>query len=363
MLTRRSLLASTIAVPLAAQTKPELKLKWRDARTLSVEGQGWKDTEAPYDRLPAKAKALVRPEVWNLSRHAAGIAVRFRANTTAIHGRWTLGIEKLESVTMAAVAQSGLDLYARDDAGKMRWLGIGRPTKFPKSEAVLIADIKPGWRDFVVYLPLFNSVLELEIGVPEGAEIAVATPRPAGRQLPITFYGTSITHAHGASRPGMAHVSILGRRLDRPVINLGFGGNGRLEMEMAKLLTEIESAVYVIDCLPNVVAAQVAERTEPLVKELRRVRPDTPILLVEDRSYQDSFLVESKHKRNVESRAAFEAAYESLKQQKVGGLYYLKGEDLLGSDGEATVDSSHPSDLGYMRQADAFEAALRPILK
>lgn len=363
MLTRRSLLATTIAVPLAAQTKTEVKINWCDARTLSVEGQGWKDTEAPYDRLPAKAKAIVRPEVWNLSRQTTGIQVRFRANTTAIHARWTLGLETLASVTMAGVAHSGLDLYARDDAGKMRWLGIGRPTKFPKNSAVLISDIRAGWRDYVVYLPLYNSVLELEIGVPEGAEIAVASVRPVEKRLPITFYGTSITHASGASRAGMSHVSILGRRLDRPVINLGFGGNGRLEIELATLLTELDSAVYVIDCLPNVVAAQVTERTEPLVKELRRVRPDTPILLVEDRSYQDSFLVEAKRRRNVESRAAFVAAYESLKKQKVGGLHYLKGEDLLGSDGEGTVDSSHPTDLGYMRQADAFEAALRPILK
>jgi lysophospholipase L1-like esterase len=181
--------------------------------------------------------------------------------------------------------------------------------------------------------------------------------------LPIVFYGTSITHGAGASRAGMTHVAILGRRFDRPVINLGFSGNGRMEIEIARLLTEVEGAVYVIDCLPNIVAAQVTERTEPLVKELRRVKPDTPILLVEDRTYQDAFLVDSKRKRNLESRAAFKAAYERLRKEKVKGLHYLEGEDLLGSDGEATVDSSHPTDLGYVRQADAFEKALKPLLK
>ena len=39
------------------------------------------------------------------------------------------------------------------------------------------------------------------------------------------------------------------------------------------------------------------------------------------------------------------------------------GEHLLGDDGEGTVDSSHPTDLGFVRQADAFEKVLRPILK
>ena len=55
-------------------------------------------------------------------------------------------------------------------------------------------------------------------------------------------------------------------------------------------------------------------------------------------------------------------AYESLKTAGVTGLYYLPGDKLLGKDGEDTVDGSHPTDLGFVRQAEAFEAALRPVL-
>jgi hypothetical protein len=43
-------------------------------------------------------------------------------------------------------------------------------------------------------------------------------------------------------------------------------------------------------------------------------------------------------------------------------LYYLAGDKLIGDDGEGTVDGSHPTDLGFLRQADAFEEALKPIL-
>jgi hypothetical protein len=34
---------------------------------------------------------------------------------------------------------------------------------------------------------------------------------------------------------------------------------------------------------------------------------------------------------------------------------------LLGLDGEDTVDGSHPTDLGFMRQASAFLHALQAI--
>ena len=40
------------------------EIRWYDIRTLGVEGQGWADTEKPFDRLPARAKASVREPVW-----------------------------------------------------------------------------------------------------------------------------------------------------------------------------------------------------------------------------------------------------------------------------------------------------------
>ena len=92
----------------------------------------------------------------------------------------------------------------------------------------------------------------------------------------------------------MTHVAMLGRTFNREVMNLGFSGNGRMEPEVVELMSEIDAACFVIDCLPNLEPAQVAERTEPLVRKLREARPKTPILMVEDRSYSDSFLVTSR---------------------------------------------------------------------
>ena len=48
-------------------------VRWHDIRQLGVEGQGWTDVASPYDRLPQKAKGVVRDAVWNLSRDSAGI--------------------------------------------------------------------------------------------------------------------------------------------------------------------------------------------------------------------------------------------------------------------------------------------------
>jgi hypothetical protein len=110
-------------------------------------------------------------------------------------------------------------------------------------------------------------------------------------------------------------------------------------------------------------AAEVTERVEPFVKTLRGAHATTPILLVEDRTYANSFLVTSSRERNESSRAALRESYNRMIAAGVKGLHYLPGDKLLGPDGEDTVDSSHPTDLGFVRQADAFQAAMDPILK
>ncbi len=362
-----------LSVPLLATAEPqrlepsqatrdeEKPILWYDLRLLPIEGQGWTETKADYDRLPARAEGKIRKAVWDLSRHSAGMAVRFVTDATAIHARWALTSPRLAMPHMAATGVSGLDLYVRDATGQWRWLACAQPTK-QTNRVNLVSDIPSGERTYMLYLPLYNGVSSVEIGIPEGSFLAAARPRPEVLRKPIVFYGTSITHGACASRPGMVHTAILGRRFNRPVINLGFSGNGRLETEVVEFIAEIDAAVYVIDCLPNLSAEQVTARTGPCVEILRAAHPDTPILLVEDRSYANAHLLTGKRERNETSRRALRKVYEELKAAGDKHLHYLQGEHLLGDDSEGTVDSSHPTDLGFMRQASAFAEVLGPIL-
>ncbi len=346
----------SLALPAPAQSQ---EISWTNVRELAFEGQGWSEVKSPFDRLPAKAEGVVRGPVWSLSRDSAGMCARFVTDATELHCRWDLIDPTLEMSHMPATGVSGVDLYVRDDEGVWRWLACPRPNS-QKMNAKLISGIDPGTREFMLYLPLYNGVTSCEVGVLEGASMSPGPARSKKRALPIVFYGTSITHGGCASRPGMPHPSILGRRLDRPVINLGFSGNGRMDLELADLLGELDACVFVIDCLPNMNAAAVSERVVPFVKKLRALKAKTPILLVEDRSFSNSFLLSSKRRHHAASRAALKAGYDELRTTGVKRLHYLEGSQLLGN--EDTVDGSHPTDLGFIRQADVFEAALSRIL-
>jgi hypothetical protein len=288
--------------------------------------------------------------------------VRFVTDAPAIHARWTLTNEKLEMPHMPATGVSGLDLYAKSDDGKWHWLAVGRPLK-ASNQQVLATGLPAGKREYLLYFPLYNGVSSVEIGIAKDKSLFKADPRPAGHEKPIVFYGTSITQGGCASRPGMVHTAIIGRRLNYPVINLGFSGNGKMEPEVANLLAELDPAAYVIDCLPNMTGAEVTERVEPLVQKLRKAHPKTPIVLVEDRTYANAFLLSALKQRNAESRAALKEAHDKMTSAGVAGLHYLPGDKLLADDGEDTVDGSHPTDLGFVHQADAFQKVLEPALR
>ena len=362
-LSRRQWLGGAVSIASASMMRPQIltaspnaDVQWYDVRNWGVEGKAFSDTDRFYDRLPIRAQGVVRDAVWNLSRHSAGMMVQFRTDATQIHADYAVTSSRLAMPHMPATGVSGLDLYAKDDDGKSRWVAVVQPVN-QQMNVVVANDLRPGLRDYSIYLPLYNGTEYLKIGVPADSTFEPIAPRT---EKPIVFYGTSITHGACASRPGMPHPAILGRRLNRPTVNLGFSGNGKLEKEVGQFLVEIDPAVYVLDCLPNMVASEVESRIRPMVQQLRSARPEVPIVLVEDRTYGYSWIMPARQKRNDSSRAAFRTQYQKMLDAGIQKLFYVDGESLLA--GDDTTDGSHPSDLGFFNQANAIEPALRAAL-
>ena len=332
---------------------------WTDIRELGIEGKGWKSDSLYYNRLPAKTKKIAPEPVWNLSRHTAGFYVRFNTDATTIKASWGLTEQYLSMPHFAATGVSGVDLYVKREDGSWHWLGVGKPEN-RENTVTLVEGMPEAAREYMLYLPLYNGIEYVKIGIAEAFRIESVQP---DTRKPIVFYGTSIIQGGCASRPGMCSTAILGRRFHREIINLGFSGSGRMEPEMAELLAELDPLIYFIDCLPNLQADEVAARVEPFVKILRKAHPDTPIILAEGVTYNNAFLVEKRRLRNSESRKALRVAYENLINSGTRNLYYQIAEGQLGFDGEGTVDGTHPTDLGFYRQADAYQLLLESIIQ
>lgn len=334
---------------LAAEAAP---LRWIDGASLTVGGKGWTETAGPFERLPLRAKGIVRGPVYSLGRDSAGVFIDFETDSPVLQVRWKLVRERIAMPHMPATGVSGLDLYVQLD-GAWRWVAVARPNGAGQNSSELFSGRPQVARTFRLYLPLYNIVEKLEIGVTADAQIrgGRADPRP-----PVVFYGTSAVQGGCASRPGMSYPALMGRRLAQPVVNLGFDGNGKAEPEMATLLATIQAAAYVIDCLPNLLPEE-ASKVESFVATLRASQPATPILLVENVEYPDAVLNDGRRARHVNSNRILREIFGRLSPADPN-LHYLPAKELLGSDNDATVDGSHPTDLGFTRIADVMMPAI-----
>jgi hypothetical protein len=344
---------------MAASKASNPNLDWHDVTKWGIEGRILPDQDRKlwFDRLPSSAEGKVTDAVWNLSRDSAGMMARFKTSSSAISVHYKVRKSQLGMPHMPATGVSGIDLYARDNDGKWKWVQVTKPAT-QEVQTEIIQGLEPGVREYAAYLPLYNGMEFLKIGVEKGASFEGLAPR--GK--PIVFYGTSITHGACASRPGMVHTNILGRKLDMPIVNLGFSGNGRMDQAVGEFLVQLDAAVFVIDCLPNMQPADVTAKCEPLVTQLRAAKPNTPIVLVEDRRFTNDWITPKKRQFHTDNHAALRKAYDSLVAQGIEKLFYIHGDSLYGDDTEGATDASHANDLGFMRQADVFEPVLRKAL-
>ena len=128
------------------------------------------------------------------------------------------------------------------------------PSKQANSRNVFIRRMEGKDTDYIMYLPLYDGIKTLSIGVDSGAVIKAPINNvllPSDQRKPIVVYGTSVTQGGCASRPGLVYTSVLGRKMNREFINLGFSGNGRMDKIMADKIATIDASAYVIDCLGN----------------------------------------------------------------------------------------------------------------
>jgi len=334
-----------------------------------IEGQGWpKNVIGIYNRLPAKAKKIVREPVWNLSNQSAGLSIRFKSNAKDILIRYKTINDDYGMPHMPATGVSGVDLYAKNNDGDWVWFkgnySFGDTIRYTYKNINLKAAKDYKGFEYQLFLPLYNAVEWLEIGIPIGAQFEYSALQ---QKKPIVVYGTSIAQGACASRPGMAWTSILERKLNQPVINLGFSGNGRLEKEMIDLITEIDAEIYVLDCLPNLATNKkrssddVYQRIVLSVNEIRKKHILTPILLVDHAGYADGLTNRNRYEAYSNLNHINQKAFSRLKKEGVSNIYILKKNE-IGLQLDSYVDGSHPTDLGMMQYALAYEKILKKII-
>ena len=304
-----------------------------------------------YYRMPYETAAEANEGVKGLNLHTAGGRVRFCTDADRIVLR-----AKMRSVTkmphFALTGSAGFDLYAG---------GIYKGTFVPpdnlkngySSELYIGAE---GMREITVHFPLYSGVTRLELGFPAGSVIEEAEPYRI--QLPVVFYGSSITQGGCASRPGNAYENILSRLLSCDHINLGFSGSAKGEHCMAEYIAGLRMSAFVLDYDHNAPDPDYLEKTHRTFFEMVRGRnPGLPVFIL---SRPQPNPCEDDLRRRDIVKATFDYAVNSGDKN----VYFIDGTEMLGIFGgdSGTVDNCHPNDLGFYCMAKALEPLMKSAL-
>ncbi len=360
---------------LAAKPADSTGMVWftPNESNIEVDGFAWYNNDNLYYRLPAEEAAKVSEGVSHLAKHTAGGQLRFRSDCRKLAITVDLGTLELMA-HMAPTGSSGFDLYI-GEPGKQRFYTSSRPNIYGGGsptfswEFFTFPDSEPRqMREYTLNFPLYNSVKSISLGVDAGSRVEPPTPYVDNR--PIVVYGTSITQGGCASRPGMAYTNILSRRMNRPFYNFGFSGNGKGEPAMAEILASIENpAMFILDYEAN--AMGVIDQTLPdFISILRAKHPETPILVVSGIrfSYEATGTTPGEDNPRSENYQKWRDIQEQnvveRREQGDKNIYFFDGGYLLPLEyyDEVTVDGIHPTDLGFLKMAEALEPAIADIL-
>lgn len=340
-------------------------LKYVNAKDLRIINKGFNDTYGDYTRIPVWLKDSVRPSLWERAECSSGIAIRFATNSKRVGVKYKL-LWNTHMLHMADTGLKGTDLYRLSDDGIWEYVNTNRPNanKDKECEKIYVENLEGDMREFMIYLPLYDGVTEMWVGVDSSAVVqkpVIDNPRSNKK---IVMYGTSILQGGCSTRTGMVATSMIQRDLNCEVVNIGISGEGKMDMVMAKALASIKDAdVFVIDPIPNCTEGMCDTLTYDFVNYLRVNRPEVPIVMVEGPIYPyakfDSFFKKYLPAKN----AAFKKNYDKMIAENLKNLYYITSDNLIGSDNEATVDGIHFTDIGFRRYADKLEPLLKQLIE
>ena len=338
-----SLVFRSLALPVllltlnAAGAQEKQPLRYVDAATLTVIGKSM-PTPKLFQRVDTARYELWQP-VKNYSAFSTGLAVVFRTDSRTIRARWKTGGYGLGH-NMTAIARKGLDLYIERD-GQWAYAGFGWP-KGDNHDSALVEYMDEGEKTCLVYLPLWDEVLSLELGI-DGDSRIEAVPNPFRHR--IVVLGSSITHGASAGRPGMTWTARLARRMGLDFLNLGYSGQCKLQPEFARMLAEMDADAFVFDAFSTRAPGDRSGST-PSWRPSAGASLDAPLIFIQTEVRETSnFNLRARgiRIRQMRRRRSRRPAADEGRRN----IYFIDSRGMIGTDHLGTVDGSHPSDQGF----------------
>ena len=135
-----------------------------------------------------------------------------------------------------------------------------------------------------------------------------------------------------------------------------------MEPESADVLADCQTDAIICYCFGNTTAEQVEERVDGFVERLVKAHPDKAIIFMPPYLNGEYSLNLTKRKSVLHKREVIVSKMTAL-AKKYKNVYFINIKDACGTDLEASIDNSHPNDLGFDRILQSYGPKIAKILK
>ncbi len=310
----------------------------------------------PYIRVPDDVAGATSPTVKWLSKTSTGGRFRFMTDSDYL----VVHVEYYPEFSEAGMPRN-FDVFEYCNGGYHTLGSIypsqGEGKSYLEGRARFLGE---RMRDLTLYAPILLAIKRIVIAVRDGSVIIPA--HEYKHKTPVVFYGSSIVHGIGSSRPSCTYPAIISRRLDTDYINLGFSGAAKCEPAIIDYISTLEMSVFVYDYDHNAPSpAYLAETHYAGYKRFRAAQPFTPVIMASKPDYYNPNVeiedAESRRRTILESYAKGIAEGDK-------NLYVIDGSTFYEPEyrDESTADGCHPNDVGYLQMAKKFGAIIDGII-
>lgn len=297
-----------------------------------------------FYRMDSSIADVISDGVKLLATYTSGGRIRFSTNSSKFE--ISVKYDSLCNMShMALEGSSGFMLVEENQDGSNGFYKMFAPSADQKDGFAYSIDLPSDkMRSYILWFPLYNEISELIISFDEKAKVEKG--RSYRKEMPILYYGSSITQGGCASRPDNSYPALISKWNNIDFINLGFSGWGLAEDSMVDYLATIKCSLFVCDYDHNAPDLNYLQKTHyRLYSRYREKNPNVPILFLT--APNDCF---EKHGDRYKT---IKQTY--IKAKKLGdkNVHFIDGWSLLGKKDRMNclVDGCHPTDLGFYRMA------------
>ncbi len=325
----------------------------RDGR-FEIKGVIVPEGEGAFCRLPQEIADKTNGGVASLNKHTAGGRIRVKTDSPYIAIKYEM-VNPSRFAHMPCSCSMSFDMYEKID-GKETYVKSFVNDKDSFEALYDFPDRK--MRELTLNMPLYSGLKNVYIGLSHDAVCEKCTPYTY--DVPVVYYGSSITQGGCASRPGNCYQARISRRLDCDYVNLGFSGSARGEEIMANYIAGLKMSVFVYDYDHNAPTVEhLAATHKPMFDIIRKKHPELPIIMVSRPNHCGG--TEDADRRF----EIIKATYDSAVAAGDKNVYLVNGRSTMDgiADEDGTVDGCHPNDLGFYCMALRIGDVLEEIFK